>query len=141
MITRSAQWYIPPNDYWGLMSSYAEGVMERMCAANGPCDGYRGGIAVPSCALVGQTAWLRPTGRGWSGPFLIVDCSQRNHAYWHHTVLGLAAEIGYTVTKDWGMVISDRVDVHVGAGKPNGWSGVYLPYWWVRYALEWETYQ
>lgn len=137
LITRDAYWYSSPNDFYGLMSSYAPGVMEAQVKHRGLPEGTRG-IALMGCSEIGEKVWLRPPGGKWEGPFIVVDCSQKNHLYYHMVGMGLAVEVGFKQTERWGARVLQRVDVHIGAGKPGGWSGVYLPYWWVEWALQWE---
>ena len=139
LITPGSQSYTAPEQFYGLMSSYAEGVMERMCEINGPCPQGHKGIAIASCGMIGKTAWLRiPGWSNWRGPYLIVDCSQREHSYYHHVQLGLAVEVGYQTTQDWGFIAANRIDVHIGNSAPASWNGSHIGWWWATYVLEWE---
>ncbi len=137
LITLNAYRYKSPNDFYGLMSSYAAGVMEAQVKHRGLPEGTRG-IALMGCSEIGEKVWLRPAGGKWDGPFIVVDCSQKNHLYYHMVGMGLAVEVGFKQTERWGARVLQRVDVHIGPGKPGGWSGVYLPYWWIENALQWE---
>lgn len=136
-ITREGQWYEPPTDFYGVMSSYAPGVMEAQVAHRKLPEGTRG-VALMSCANIGKKVFLRPQGRGWEGPFIAVDCSQRNHMYYHQVGMGLVVEIGYKQTEKWGFRTAGRIDVHIGSGAPGAYDPVYLGYWWVENALEWQ---
>ncbi len=139
LITRESYWHTHPPDFYGLMSSYAAGVMEAQLAHRGIKESsYKDGIAIMSCAYIGHTAWLRRPGFGWDGPIVIVDCSQKNHMYYHYVGMGLVVEVGYKTVERWGAKVLQRVDVHIGPGPPGGFAGVYLPEWWVVNKLEWE---
>ncbi len=136
-ITDSAYYFDSPTDHFGLLSSYAPGVMEAQVRHRGLPEGTRG-VALMSCNEIGQKVWLRPEGQGWDGPFVVVDCSQKNHLYYHMIGMGLAAEVGAETAGKWGFARANRVDVHLGGSKPGDWNGVYLAYWWVENALEFE---
>lgn len=136
-ITREGQWYTSPVDFYGVMSSYAEGVMEAQVAYRKLPEGTKG-VALMSCADIGKKVWLRPPGFGWTGPFIAVDCSQRNHMYYHQVGMGLAVEVGFEQTQKWGFRTKGTIDVHIGAGPPGAYNPVYLGYWWVENALEWH---
>ena len=137
IITQDAYWHTHPPTFYGLMSSYGPGVMEAQLRHRKIDEGkYKDGIALMSCAYIGHTAWLRRPGFGWDGPFVVVDCSQKNHMYYHYVGMGLVVEVGYKTTERWGAKVLQRVDVHIGPS-PGG-SGIYLPYWWVENKLEWE---
>lgn len=138
LVTRSSQWFRSPNDYYGLMSSYADGVMEAQVAHRGYNPNEVEGVALMSCDYIGETVWLRPYGSGWSGPFKVVDCSGRNHIYYHMVGMGLAVEVSNKQAKKFGALVLPRVDVHIGSGRPGAWSGVRLADWWVANVLEWE---
>ncbi len=137
MITDAAYHFNSPTDHYGLLSSYAPGVMEAQVRHRGLEPGTRG-VALMSCNEIGQKVWLRPDGRDWDGPFVVVDCSQKNHLYYHMVGMGLAAEVGAETAAKWGFARADRVDVHLGGSRPGDWNGVYLAYYWVQNALEFE---
>lgn len=121
------------------MSSYAAGVMEAQLRHRKIPEGrYKDGVALMSCAYIYETVWLRRPGFGWDGPFVVVDCSQKNHMYYHYVGMGLVVEVGYKTVERWGAAVLQRVDVHIGPGPPGGWAGVYLPQWWLHNKLEWE---
>ena len=81
-VARESQWFDSPPDFYGVMSSYAPGVMEAQVAHRKLPEGTRG-VALMSCGDIGKTVWLRPMGQSWQGPFVAVDCSQRGHFYYH----------------------------------------------------------
>lgn len=139
LITYEASWFDSPADFYGLMSSYAEGMMEAQLERHKIPEGkYLDGVALMSCGDVGKTVWLRRPGEGWEGPFIAVDCSQQNHLYYHLVGMGLVVEIGYKTVEDWGVKVLQRIDVHLGGGRPGPWNGVYYPYWWIENKLEWD---
>jgi hypothetical protein len=139
MITRESQFYSTPSLFSGIMSSYPEGLMERMCQINGPCNGYKGGVAVVSCSAVGKSVWLRPSGKKWSGPYLVVDCGAREHVYYHHAILNLAVEVGHATAQRWGFTRASYIEVSIG-GPKEGYTPAIGP-WWVHNILEWETFE
>lgn len=139
-ITWESQFYSMPGDFYGLMAYYGEGRMEQQVIAKGYDPAEVAGVSLPNCAAIHETVWIKYTGSGgWRGPFKVVDCSGRNHLYYHMVGMGLVVEIGYVQASEWGVFGRGRVDVHVGGGRPGGaWNGVYLPYWWLENILEWE---
>lgn len=140
LITYDAWWFDSPADFYGLMSSYAENVMEWQMEAKGyGYHAYVDGVALMSCGDIGKTVWLRPYGAMvWTGPFVAVDCSQKNHMYYHVVGMGLAVEVGFKTTELWGAKVLPRVDVHIGSSPPTNWNGVYFPDWWVKHRLQWQ---
>jgi len=138
VITKASWYFDSPVDHYGLMSSYGPNVMEANVAHRGLDHRKVDGVALMSCADIGKTVWLRPPGRAWEGPFVVVDCSGRNHLYYHMVAMGLAVEIGYETALEWDMARADRIDVHIGARPPVEWDGVFLPVWWVENVLEFE---
>lgn len=89
----------------GLLTYYAEGVMERVLANREMTlpDGYVGAIAMPMCEDVGDTAWIRRPGEGFDGPFLVADCSAQLHLYYNLVELGMVAEVDWTTAQRYGM--------------------------------------
>ena len=136
-ITYESAFYSSPIQFYGSMSSYAEGTMERMCDRNGPCDGYKGGVAIVSCAAIGKTVWLRVPPGSWKGPFLVVDCGAIEHQYFHHAVINLAVEVGYKIAQSW-RPHSPYVEVHIGGSPPSSFDGTSIGWWWVANILEWR---
>ena len=138
VISKESWYFDTPTDHYGLMSSYGPGVMEANVAYRGLDPEEVRGVALMSCADIGKTVWLRLPGRSWEGPFVVVDCSGRNHLYYHMVAMGLAVEVGYETAKEWDTFTANRIDVHIGKDRPGDWSGVFLPVWWVKNALEIE---
>lgn len=131
--------YRSPSNFFGLMSSYAAGVMENVIENKGLDPRRVRGVALMSCGDIGRTVWLRRPEIGvWEGPFIAVDCSQRRHMYYHEVGMGLVVEVGYRTASEWGEYVRNRIDVHIGSGPPGAWSGVYYPAWWVYNKMEFE---
>lgn len=139
-ITLESQFFNVPSDFYGAAVCYAPGVMENQVKAKGYDPKKVQGVALPSCAAIHETVWLRFSGsNGWQGPFKVVDCSARNHLYYHMVGMGIVVEIGFSTAERFGIWPGlNRVDVHIGSGKPGAWDGLYLPYWWLENVLEWE---
>jgi len=138
-VTYESQFYRSPAHHWGILSSYAPGVMESQIKRLGFNPDDVRGVALMSCDHHGEEVWLRVPGvsTGWEGPFVVVDCSGRNHIYYHHVGMGLAVEIGHRQAVKWGVLVAPYVEVSIGS-KPGSWSGVRLATWWLNNALEWE---
>lgn len=136
-ITREGQFFDSPTDFYGVMSSYAPGIMEAQVAHRKLPEGTRG-VALMSCGDIGKKVWLRPPDRSWEGPFISVDCSQRNHMYYHVVGMGLVVEVGFKQTEKWGFRTAGHIDVHIGGGPPGAYDPVYYGYWWVENQLEWQ---
>ena len=141
-ITKSTHYAQSPSRFHGVGSSYAPGIMERLCKER-DCDGYKGGVATMSCGDIGRTAWLKfENNASWYGPLKVVDCSQPFHAYVNIVEIGLAVEWGYDVSEAIGRKASSVVRVHLGSRPPrddNRW-GWYYRTWWIDYALEWVKF-
>jgi len=139
MITDDAWLYRSPRQFFGLMSSYAPWVMEAQIIYRGLDPDEVRGVALMSCSDIGRTVWLRrPEVGTWEGPFVAVDCSQKNHMYYHEVGMGLVVEIGHRTVIEWGEYRRDRIDVHLGSNPPDEWSGVYYPAWWVFNKMEFD---
>ena len=135
LITYDAWWFDSPRNFYGVMSSYAPGVMEAQVAHRKLPEGTRG-VALMSCGDIGKKVWLRPEGMSWDGPFIVVDCSQHNHMYYHVVGMGLVVEVGFKQTQKWGFRTAGYIEVAIGSS--GGGPGFYYPYWWVENKLEWE---
>lgn len=116
-------WYFPsPPHFYGKMSSYAPGVMPPTPA------GYVGSVASMSCADLGKTYWLRVDG-AWSGPYLVQDCSQRNHLWGNVTFVKLAVEVDYRTAMTLGRRAA-YVEVAVDQLPADGKTPVPLDEYW-----------
>lgn len=95
---------------------YAPFMMEATAAARGlSLEGYVDGVSGLSCADVGLEVWIKRdparttagqsgVGQGWEGPFLNVDCAQRNDMYGAVVFRGEVIEVGFETALKWGMV-------------------------------------
>ena len=99
-------WFVGSPTYAvGGVVFYGPGVMEGTARARGlSLDGYVDGVSGLSCADIGLDVWIRGPEREWEGPFLIVDCAQRNDLYGTIVHRGEVAELGYETALRWGMV-------------------------------------
>lgn len=64
----------------GEAAYYQPGLMAQVAEARGlGLEGYAGGVALMACGDLGREVWLHFPGESWDGPFLVVDCSRRDH--------------------------------------------------------------
>jgi hypothetical protein len=70
--------------------------------------GYIGGVATETCSEIGTGVWLKRPGYGWEGPYLVVDCAQRNDIYGQVVNWDLNVEIDFDTAVRWGMVTSNK---------------------------------
>ena len=99
-------WFTPmPIHTSGNAVWYAPWMMEGTANYRGmSLDGFVGGIATNSVGDMGKTAWIKRNGLEWEGPYLIVDVSQRNHAYHHAINVGSIFEVDFPTALRWGIV-------------------------------------
>ena len=76
--------------------------------------GYVDGVSGLSCADLSFEIWLKRPGYDWEGPFLNVDCAQRNDIYGTIVARGEVIEVGFTTAERWGL--AERVG--------NGWRAI-----------------
>jgi hypothetical protein len=109
MISNRSYFQPSPQYHYGRAAFYREGVMEATAHARSmSLDGYLGGVSLMSPANIGHVVWLRPEGMEWSGPYLVVDCAQRDDIL---QILGgrdEAVEVDYDTAIAWGMVVPHR---------------------------------
>jgi hypothetical protein len=135
IITKESQFFESPRAHYGMMTSYAAGVMEAQVAYRG-WDPSVEGVALMSCAEIGKTVYLNVEGQEkWWGPFRVADCSGHNHLYYHMVEMGLAVEVSYKMAKEMGALRFPRVNVCIECQDPNG---VNLAHYWLENVLEWE---
>jgi hypothetical protein len=109
MISNFSWFLSSPQYHYGRATFYTEGRMEATAHARGmSLDGYLDGVSLMSPANIGNVVWLRPEGMEWTGPYLVVDCAQRDDIL---QILGgrdEAVEVGYTTAIRWGMIQPHR---------------------------------
>jgi len=126
----------------GSFSWYNQGIMEDKMARLGYDPNAVFGIAVQSCEDVGRTAWLRPPGMEWQGPFPVVECGFREHMYTRVVHMEMAGELGFNLARQWGLVdvidgeriVSawriDNVEIFLGSSPhPQGKPVNYVEWW------------
>ena len=97
-------WLSPsPSHYVGYASGYSEGMMETVAANRGlSLNGTWGGVATMFCGDIGRTVYLRPRPEGrWQGPYLVVDCSAREHLYFNVVLNKFAVEVDFQTWTRW----------------------------------------
>ena len=109
MISNSSYFLPSPQYHYGRATFYTEGRMEATAHVRGiSLDGYVGGVSLMSPANIGDVVWLRPEGMEWGGPYLVVDCAQRDDIL---LILGgrdEAVEVDWATAIAWGMVVPHR---------------------------------
>jgi len=110
-----------------------------------PPSDYLDGVSLMSPADIGKVVWLRAPGRGWEGPFIVVDCAQLDDEYWiikHHKEI---VEVSWETAQRWGMDSPlDGVEVVVASNPYSLWrvlethdQPVDYPTWWLE-RVSWE---
>ena len=77
-----ALWTIPTADptIAGRATHYSPGLMETVAANRGiSLEGHAGGVALNRAGDLRRTVWLEWRDGSIEGPFLVVDCAQRDH--------------------------------------------------------------
>lgn len=139
-IVSESFWLSPnPDHFVGIASHYSKGVMERVLEIRGmSSDGYWGAVALMNCGDIGKTVYLkRNQANLWEGPFLVADCSMREHLYYNVVVAGFAVEVDYETSLRWNMP-GGLAGVHVCKTYPNCGTASHLSSWFERF-VEWET--
>jgi len=137
LITEEAWLIDSPTIITGGISSYEEGVMERVIANRGlKLTDHKDGIAVMSCGDIGKTAFIKRQGYdAWEGPFMIADCSRRVDMYVNTVVFNLVAEVGYKTAEKWECTSCGWAAVSIGRrGGESEWF-IYSD-WWLENAFE-----
>jgi hypothetical protein len=99
-------WFTPaPTHSVGAVVFYAPNVMEAQARYRGVnMEGFLDGIAMMSPADIGRTVWLKRPGHDWEGPYVVLDCAQRDDFYPIIMHRGEVAEVGFATAVRWGMV-------------------------------------
>ena len=115
MITRETHFLPAPPYTKGWAVYYAKGVMEATARVmNFSLDGYLDGVAMMSCADIGQTIWIhRIFADDWEGPFLVVDCAEWDDHYPVTIFRGEVIEVGFQTAKRWGILDDWKTAVFV----------------------------
>ncbi len=105
LITYQTQFLILPDLFSGNAVFYAPGVMEATAEYRGlSLNNYLGGVALPTCAAIGRSVWLKRMDRSWEGPYLVVDCAKRGDLYGVAIVREESVEVDFKTALRWGMV-------------------------------------
>ena len=115
MITRGTHLLQAPPYTKGWAVYYAKGVMEATARYWGyDLSGYVDGVAMMSCADIGQTIWIhRLFAEDWEGPFLVVDCAELDDMYPIVMFRGEVIEVGFETAKRWGILDDWKTAVYV----------------------------
>ena len=137
----------------GVAVFYAPGVMESVSRYRKmPLDDYVDGVALMSCADIGQKVWIKQLEVGeWEGPFLVIDCAAR-HDYYGVTIFNQeVVEVGFETAVRWGMAkkiskgkgyksLDSTRFVYVSRVQPEYLSvcpdPVHYPTWWENEVME-----
>lgn len=138
VVTEETARFQQPRYFSGAMSSYTEGVMERVASNRGMgLSGYKGGVALMGCGDIGKSVYVRPPGGDWYGPLLVVDCSGRSGLYVYILIKRLAVEVDYDTAKHLGGLTLPWVDVWV-QGNYGGVPGMQLATWFEKNILAFD---
>jgi hypothetical protein len=104
----------------GQAKYYGEGLMERAAVNQGlDLRWYADGVALMSRGDLGRVVWVSH-GDEILGPFLVVDCAQRNH-YDRRVAQGDVLEVSYELAQKWGMKGPEEVSVWFTEPPPVRW--------------------
>lgn len=114
---------------------YAPGVMEATAEVRGiSLQGTLGAVSALSCADMGHRVYLRAPSLGvdWEGPYVVVDCGQRNDIFGNVVVRGEVVELGWETWVRWGASGMRVEDVEVSKVHPSMLHGepIDFPAWW-----------
>ena len=89
------------------------------------------------CGNIGKSAYLKPFPEGhWQGPYLVVDCSGREHLYYNIIINSIALEVDWETSRRWNMN-GGLAGVHICLTYPNCGAAVTLQSYFTKY-VEWE---
>lgn len=121
----SAVWYAP-----GMMEATARWRSPEMYKLAYRSGQYKGGVAVPSPANIGDTVWIRRAGGDWDGPYLVVDCSRRADMFSQIMYNQQVVEVDFNTAVAWGLAEGDWQDWKMIKGKEETvelWYGTERP--------------
>ena len=108
----------PQIEISGEVSYYGPGLMDQVAETRGyNLAGYVAGVALMPAGDLGRDVWLYIGGR-WSGPFLVVDCSQLGH-YEMNIERGRVVEVGAAVWEQFDLP-DMPVPVRARFARPGG---------------------
>lgn len=127
-----------PHHFVGIATYYADGIMEKVAANQGlSLNGVWGGVALMNCGDIGSHVYLkRSPSHEYEGPYLVVDCSHREHLYWNVVVNGISVEVDWQTSRRWGMT-GGLAAVHVCKDKRCGRDAITLASWFHQNVI-WE---
>jgi len=101
------QWVI------GNATYYAPGPMRATAKWRGmDLTSFVDGVSLMSPSDIGDVVWIKPPGRDWEGPYLVVDCAQQNHMYAAVVHKGEVVEVSWYTAQRWGLVRDDEIIHH-----------------------------
>lgn len=102
--TYESQFLELPDLFSGIAVFYGPNVMEGTAEYRGlSLDNYLGGVALPTCSGIGSPVWIKRIEKEWEGPYLVVDCAQRNDLYGVAVIRAEAVEVDFNTAVRWGM--------------------------------------
>lgn len=131
VITKSSWMTRYPQYTVGVATYYMPGIMQTVVENRGmSLDGYVDGIVLMTCAHVGESVWVKRGGRGWEGPYLVVDCGQPD-GQWAYSQNRLHIEVDYDRWVLWrNSTGTGQIELCVGSsgcqGSPVTWYGKFL---------------
>jgi len=148
LITYSTWERVAPTHSIGRAIRYNPFLMEATAERNGiDLTPFLDGVALLSCADVGQTVWIKRSGGDWEGPFVVADCIKREHMFAAICYKEELVEVGFRTAERWGMahmegeiVVTDRyveydVEVYKSPDPPAPTSEpVNYRSWWLENA-------
>jgi hypothetical protein len=103
----SIEAWFTPAPVWseGNAVFYDLGPMAATAALRGfDLSAYQGGVALMSPADIGQRVWLKPPGKSWEGPYLVVDSAARGDIFPVILYRQEVVEVDWPTAQRWGMV-------------------------------------
>lgn len=133
VISRAAWLMDYPKHTVGVATYYAPGVMDMVVKNRGmSLKGYVDGIVTMTCGNVGDSAWIRRPGKGWEGPYLVVDCGGPR-GVWAFTQYQLHIEVDYDRWIMWGSSGGTQsIEVCMGSNSCTGSPVSWWKYWLAR---------
>ncbi len=138
VISRESWLFRYPKHTIGVATYYYPGVMDRVLINRGlSLDGYVDGVVMMTCAHVGESVWIRRSGLGWEGPYLVVDCGGPHGVWTFASEYKLHIEVDYDRWMLWEESTGHQ-GIELCIGHPSGCGGeatTWYAYW--LNAVEW----